>query len=175
MIKMEKIAVYMGSFNPPHLGHIKVMDRMLELHDKIHVFVRYNEGVDLADAETKKGWFDTLSAERDGRVIVHIFRTDDMKGKTYTGNIFGHFLKYFEELLGSKIDEVWCGEDAAQLIEECREKFPETNFVINQRYTGECYNSTAIRNDLEGHKTWVPEYVYESLVQAAIDREQGSV
>lgn len=41
--------VYVGSFNPPHEGHIQGMRDALEVFDTLHVFVRYNEGVDLTD------------------------------------------------------------------------------------------------------------------------------
>ena len=166
MKNMEKTTVYMGSFNPLHIGHVAVIDRMLESNDRIHLFVRYNDGVDLTDEKTKKGWFDTLNAQRGGRILTHFFHTDQMKGKTYDGNIFAHFLNFFMETLGTNIDEVWCGHDAVPLIESCAAQFPNTDFVIIRREEIGEYNSTAIRNDLEGHRDWVPDYVYATLAPA---------
>ena len=46
-------------------------------------------------------------------------------------------------------------------MEELIRLFPEKEFHIGDRGGG--YNSTALRSDLEGHRDWLPAYVYESL------------
>lgn len=159
MSENAKTVVFMGSFNPPHIGHLKAIDRILEKHESFHLFVRYNEGVDLTDWETKKGWFDRINAERGNRIVIHKLTTDELKGKTYSANIFSAFLRLFEERIGSKLDEVWAGEDARPLVEASQADFPDTEFVLMERIC----SSTPIREDLEAHRDELLPYVYESL------------
>lgn len=158
--KMEKTVVSMGSFNPLTYGHLHLFDLILEVNPCFHLFVRYNEGVDLTDWETKKGWFDRVNEIYDNRIILHKLTTDQMKGKQYDADIFTNFIHIFEDELGTSIDEVWVGEDATELIEKSRSNFPNIKFVITRR---DEINSTAVRNDLEGHKDWIPSFVYADL------------
>ena len=157
----------MGSFNPPHNGHLAVIDQALREREKLHLFVRYNDGVDLTSREVKQKWFDRISAERDNRVVVHMFSTDDMKGKDYNGDIFVRFLRLFEESLGEPIDEVWVGDKTVPLVAQAQGQLPNVVFRITERTE---LNSTAIRKDLETHRSWLPDFVYEDLIHAGKDR-----
>ena len=157
-----KVVVSMGSLNPPHKGHLGLFDEILKDNEKFHLFVRYNEGIDLAGRDVKAKWFERISADRDNRIIVHIFSMEDMKGKNYSPHIFANAIHYFESILGEPIDEIWAGEDATPLLEGMDKEFPNLRFVITKRNG---FNSTAIRNNLEGHKDWLPDFVYEDLVR----------
>ncbi len=157
---MEKTVVCMGSFNPITIGHIDLFEQILKIHPFFHLFVRYNEGVDLTSWEMKKSWFDRINKEHDNRIIIHKLTTDTMKGKRYNVDIFTYFIHLFENELGTPIDEIWVGEDATPLIEKSQADFPNIHFVITSR-TEIC--STDVRKDLEGHKDWIPDYVYEDL------------
>ena len=161
MSEKEKVVVFMGSFNPPHYGHLLSIDRILAIRKELHLFVRYNEGVDLTSRDMKMKWFEKISADRDHRVHVHMFSTDDFKGKSYTGNIFASFIRLFEEMLDRPIDEVWVGEDGVKLVEANRDQFPNISFRICERVC----NSTAIREDFEGHKDWLPDFIREDLAR----------
>ncbi|MBR4501463.1 MAG: adenylyltransferase/cytidyltransferase family protein [Clostridia bacterium] len=161
MSEKEKVVVFMGSFNPPHYGHLLSIDRILAIRKELHLFVRYNEGVDLTSRDMKMKWFEKISADRDHRVHVHMFSTDDFKGKSYTGNIFASFIRLFEEMLDRPIDEVWVGEDGVKLVEATRDQFPNISFRICERVC----NSTAIREDFEGHKDWLPDFIREDLAR----------
>ena len=158
-MKDNMTVAFMGSFNPPHIGHLEMIDMILAEREEMHLFVRYNEGVDLVSRETKQKWFDRISADRDNRVHVHMFNTDNFKGKTYNKSIFVTYLHMFESMLGRRIDEVWLGEDSAPLVEEARDEFPHTSF----RITAKPYNSTAIRNDFKNHRDWLPDFVQKDL------------
>ena len=158
----EKVVVSMGSFNPPHKGHFEMFDEILKVNEKFHLFVRYNEGVDLTSREVKEKWFERISAEYDNRIIIHVFTMEDMKGKDYNPHILAGAIHYFESLLGEPIDEVWTGEDAAPLLEGMDKEFPDMTFVVTKRCG---ITSTAIRNDIAGHKDCMPVYVYEDLMR----------
>ena len=102
MSEKDKVVVFMGSFNPPHKGHLLMIDRILAVRKELHLFVRYNEGVDLASREMKMKWFERISADRDHRIHIHMFSTDDFKGKSYTGSIFASFIRLFEDTFGAE-------------------------------------------------------------------------
>lgn len=158
----EKVIVSMGSFNPPHKGHFEMFDEILKVHDKFHLFVRYNESVDLTSREVKEKWFERISGEYDNRMIIHFFSIEDIKGKDYNPHILATAVRYFESVLGEPIDEVWTGEDAAPLLEGMDKEFPNMKFIVTKRCG---ITSTAIRGDIAGHKDCMPDYVYEDLMR----------
>ena len=161
MSASEKIIVYMGSFNPVHNGHLIIIDQILEKHPRLHLFVRYNDGVDLTSWEIKKRWFNQINADRGNRIILHKLTTESMKGKQYNASIFSSFIYLFQDEIGAPIDEVWAGEDAAPLVAAAKADFPNVDFVLVERQRH--INSTAIREDLEGHRDWLPPFVYRDL------------
>ena len=158
----EKVVVSMGSFNPPHKGHFEMFDMILEVNESFHLFVRYNQGIDLTSREVKEKWFERISAEYDNRIIIHVFTMEDMKGKDYNPHILANAIHFFESVLGEPIDEVWTGEDAVPLFEGMDKEFPNTKFVPTKRCG---ITSTAIRKDIAGHKDCMPDYVYEDLMR----------
>ena len=157
--KLGKNAVYVGSFNPLHVGHVDAIKSGLEQFDFVHVFVRYNEGVDLTDWETKAAWFKKLSDELDGRVKYYK-EVSEEKGKSYGINLFFDFIRKTEVVIGEPVHGFLFGDDYMKIKGELEAEFPDKAFVIGKR---DGYNSSAIRADLEGHKDWLPDYVYESL------------
>jgi pantetheine-phosphate adenylyltransferase len=54
---MEKIAVFPGSFDPIHLGHMSIIKRALPLFDKIYVAIGVNpDKKSMFDFETRYEW-----------------------------------------------------------------------------------------------------------------------
>ena len=159
--------VYVGSFNPPHLGHVQAMREALEVFDVLHLFVRYNEGVDLVDWDTKRGWFERIDEELDGRLRIHKMVNEKVKGKSYTLDEFFDFMRDTERVIGEPVAGFVFGPDYKRLLPAFKREFPTMHFDIGARpidpATGEEYSSTALRDDLEGHRDWLAPYVYESL------------
>ena len=55
----EKVAVYPGSFNPVHPGHLHVIRQAAELFDKVYVLVAENpEKSYKVPAEVRASWLD---------------------------------------------------------------------------------------------------------------------
>lgn len=158
--------VYVGSFNPPHAGHILVMRDALGVFDVLHVFVRYNEGVDLVDWDTKRSWFERIAKDLDGRIVVHKMVNEEVKGKSYTLEEFFDFMRNTERVIGEPVAGFVFGDDYTELLPVFAREFPGMVFHLGTRpidANGEPYSSTAVRNDLEGHKQWLEPYVYDDL------------
>ena len=158
-----KYGVVTGSYNPLHNAHIMFFDMVLERYQYCICLVRYNEGVDLTDWETKKGWFERLSRERyDGRLLF--FKVvPNTKGKVYGIDLFKDIITTAEDAVNEPVQAYIFGEDYDGMIQKMRELYPDKDFIVFPRVDRLNYNSTAVRADLEGHKDWLPEYVYESL------------
>lgn len=160
--------VFVGSFNPPHKGHIRTMREALEAFDVLHVFVRYNEGVDLVDWDTKRIWFERMAESLDGRIATHKMVNEEVKGKSYTLEDFFEFMRDTERIIGEPVAGFVFGNDYTELLPAFAREFPHAFFLIAKRSVdanGEEYSSTAIRNDLEGHRQWLEPYVYEDLCE----------
>ena len=155
-------AIYAGSFNPVHIGHIKAMEYMLERFDYLHVFVRYTEGVELTDWKTKEGFFRQIVKDMNMENRIHIYKVvPEAKGKTYSVRNFFDFMKEAEKIIGETADGYFFGEEYATLKSEFEKEFPDKLFLFYPRFGD--YNSTAIREDIESHKDWLKPYVYEVL------------
>ena len=158
-----KYAVTAGSYNPLHNSHIALFDKVLARYEYCICLVRYNEGVDLTDWETKLGWFERLSRERyDGRLLP-VKNVPNTKEKVYGIDLFKDIITEAENAVHEPVQGYIFGEDYGGMVQKMRELYPDKDFLIFPRQSNGVCNSTEIREDLEGHKDWLPEYVYESL------------
>lgn len=165
--------VYVGSFNPPHAGHIETMKKALETFDTLHMFVRYNQGVDLVDWETKSAWFDRINEELGGRLVIHRMINEAVKGKSYTTEEFYAFIGETVQIIESsggaenKVTGFVFGKEYEKIIPEIGKRYPDLHFlIVDLKMDGEVkISSTAVREDLEAYKKWIPDYVYASLVK----------
>lgn len=157
--------ISIGSYNPPHNGHIESFGEALEVFDVLHVIVRYNPGVDLVDWETKRSWFARINEELGGRLVIHKHMNERIKGKTYALEDFFDFMHDAERIIGAPVAGFHFGSDYQELLPEFEREFPSMHFLITDRspVNGEVRSSTAIRNDLEGHRDSLPPYVYQTL------------
>ena len=160
--RLGRNVVYVGSFNPVHIGHIIMMKYGLAHFDYLNMFVRYNDGVDLTDWETKQGFFEKIGDDLGARDRIRIYKeVSEEKGKSYGLELFFDFIRKTEKVIGEEVDGFLFGADYEKILPELEKEFPNIKFIILSRDEG--YSSSAIREDLEGHKDWLPPYVYETL------------
>lgn len=159
------IGIFPGSFNPPHMGHMLTIRLALECFDVLHMFVRYNEGVDLVDWETKRGWFERINEEMGGRLVIHKMENPSVRGKTYTMEDFFEFIRNTVRSVGEPVSGLVFGDDYEDKLPLFRKEFPQMYFFKGPRQAvgTERVSSTLIREDLEGHKDLLPVYIYETL------------
>ena len=157
-----KSASLSGSFNPLHFDHIGAINELFALgYDRVHLFVRDNPAEDIVPWEVKQGWFEKLVESYGGRVIFHRMPSV-VRGKKYSSDIFVDMVKREDLMAGEDIHGFYFSCDHSSLVQDLIPRFPDKEFHIGNRGNG--YSSTAIREDPEGHKNWMPDYVYESLL-----------
>lgn len=161
MQRRGKSASLSGSFNPLHFDHIGAIEEIFALgYDRVHLFVRDDPASDIVPWEVKQGWFETLQESYGGKLIFHRMPSA-VTGKQYNSNIFADMVRNEEKMAGEEIHGFYFGCDHRKIVEELIPLFPDKEFHIGNRGRG--YSSTAIREDPDGHRDWIPDYVYESL------------
>lgn len=166
---MDKVFAFGGSFNPPHVGHMLAIKRILNMGaDRIHVFVRINEGVDIVDAATKMAWFERMKEDYKStgwdKVIFHEAVSANVKGKQYSLETLKKSISVLHEQAGEHITHYYAGADYSKYRFFWKLFAGDTRLVIGPRDEG--MSSTAIRDDLEGYRFMIPDYIYEDIKAA---------
>lgn len=156
-----KLGVYVGSFNPPHLGHLKVANFLLDngYLDKVVILPAPNnyEKTDLVDVKYRA---EMLRIFETDRIII-----DDVHNKKYTYEELDEVGKYYKDatlylIIGAdNLAELHTWKKVEELlkyniivlkrgnidIEECLEKFDRSKFTIVDNFEFIDVSSTKIR------------------------------
>ena len=176
-----KIGVYVGSFNPVHIGHKYIMDFLLEKGyvDKVIVIATqgYWDKNNLVDLEHR---IHMLKFYESDRILVD----DSLNNVEYTHQILNllkakypsdefyliigadnvpkfHLWKNVDEILKNKVlvlkrDDI----DVEKYVNE----FPEKdNFIVVEDFEKVDISSTCIRNDLDSKKEYLDKEVYHYI------------
>jgi len=98
---MKKVAIFGGSFDPPHLGHIEIVKELskLEFIDKIIVVPTYLNPFKssfVADATLRLNWLEQIFKSNE-KVVVSDFEVKQNK-KVPTIETLRHFLKLYDKV-----------------------------------------------------------------------------
>ena len=150
---MPRIGAFSGKFYPPHIGHVSVVDNLIDSFDEIWIIVSYNPirnmeikratGFDAIPPELIKSWFEKHYATNP-RVRVEIF--DESGYKPYP-------------------------EDGDKWAVEFRRKFPTINVKIadesyreyNAKYFPDFEFVPIDRDAINIHSTMIRGHVREML------------
>lgn len=156
---MLKNGLLFGSFNPLHLSHIDLLAKALEYFETLHIFARYNEGVDMIDWDTKKKWLDRLNEKFNNRLRIYKLVLQ-LKDKQYGKiDLAAMFLKCQDEA-GVFLDGLICGEDMQYMVNTLKAALPDRDFIIIPR---DHRSSSRVRGNLEAMKSDLPDFVYKDL------------
>ena len=157
-----RLGVYVGSFNPPHLGHLKVVNYLLDNNylDKVVILPAPNNygKQDLVDVKYRT---EMLKIFETDKIIV-----DDVHNKKYTYEELDEVGKYYKDavlylIIGAdNLAELHTWKNVEEVlkyniivlkrgdinIDECLEKFDRSKFVIVDNFPFIDISSTKIRD-----------------------------
>ena len=160
---MARIGMIGGSYNPLHNGHIKCINKALQQCDELHVIIGDLPNRGEFDIETKLDWFTSIFHENLHRLVLHPFLDETADKKEYGLQKWLDDSVKIKELIGKPIDVVFCGADYDRPDNPYLVCYPEQEIVYFDR--DDNINSTAIRNDPEKHKNWIPQEVYDTMME----------
>lgn len=180
-----KIGVYVGSFNPVHKAHIKLVKHLLNNNylDKIIIIAtgNYWDKADLVDIENR---IEMLRFYQTDKIIIN----DDLNSLKYTFEILNELNKRYENdelflIIGSdniekfhlwkKVDLILKNKvlvlprgnmDFLKIIENNKEK---KQFFIITDFEGEDISSTIIRTQIKENKKTdlIDDFIYEYILE----------
>ena len=175
-----KIGIYVGSFNPVHIGHIKIVEFLLEnLLDKVIIIPtgNYWEKNNLIDIRDR---INMLKFFENNKIIIN----DTLNDKNYTYEILNHLKKEYlnDELyliigadnipkfhLWKNVDDILknkvivLNRDDVNINDYINKFDNSNNFIIMKDFEKIDVSSTNIRNDIEENKEYLDNRVYEYI------------
>ena len=177
-----KIGVYVGSFDPIHIGHIKVMDYLIENNylDKIIILptAGYWDKKILTDVDVrcemiKKIKRDYLIVDNVNNRFQYTYQVLDALNNIYkddelflimsADNIisFDKWMKYDEILTNNKV--IVLNRDNIDILKYVNNYKQKDRFIIIQEYPFIKISSTTLRNKID--KDYLDPLVYEYIIE----------
>ena len=150
---MKRVGAFIGKFYPPHIGHLWVVDNLLDEFDEIYIIISENEkrniqikeetNFNIIDAKQIKNWFEE-HYKNNSKVKVKIFNESNFKPYP---------------------------QDRDKWAEKFKREFPEVNVKIadesyreyNKQYFPEYEFRSIPRNVVNIHSTQIRENIEENL------------
>ncbi len=174
-MKKKKAAIFGGSFDPPHLGHIAIMKKALERLDidKLIVVPAYTspfKSGHTAPAQLRLKWLRKATGF-DPRIEVSDYEIEK-EGKSYTFDTVSHFKRFFDTIyliIGAdnleKLGRWHRFEDLDRMVEwvvatRSKELVPENFIRLDVDIP---ISSTQLRENIDPR--WIPEPIREEVVR----------
>ncbi len=174
-MKKKKAAIFGGSFDPPHFGHIEVMKKALETLDidrliVVPAYVSPFKKGHSAPPKLRLEWLRKITGF-DPRIEVSDYEIEK-EGKSYTFDTVAHFKHFFDTIyliIGAdnlKTLEKWHRfEDLEKMVRwvvasRSDEPIPEGFILLD---TDMPISSTQLRKNIDPE--WIPEAIREEVVR----------
>lgn len=175
-----KIGIYVGSFNPVHIGHIKIVEFLLEnLLDKVIIIPtgNYWNKKDLIDIKHR---INMLKFFETDKIIIN----DTLNDKNYTYEILDslkkvylndelylivgadnipkfHLWKNIKDILKNKI--IVLNRDNVNIYDYINKFENKENFIVMNNFEKIDISSTSIRNNIEKNKEYIDNRIYDYI------------
>lgn len=166
--------MYGGSFNPIHNGHVKCIKMALDMCEELHIIIGDIPNMDDVSIETKMMWFKDVFHEFGDRIILHSLSDDRRDKSDYTLDKWIVDSIKIKNMIGKKLDVVFCGSDYEKRQDNpyliC---YPDQKIVYFDRE--DQISSSEFKMDIESHKDWVPDIVYETYLNLKKSKTKEAV
>lgn len=157
---MQKIGLTIGKFAPFHKGHEYLIQEALKKVDGLYIFV-YDTDVINIETKVRKKWIEDIFKDSNINVIEakNPPRQYGMDKDSIEIQV-NYILKLLKKIGAPKIDYFFSSEEYGKFVAEA---LNAKNIIIDKKRVNVHVNATSIRNDLEKHKRYINEIVYETL------------
>lgn len=159
-----KIGMYGGSFNPLHNGHIKCINKALEMCDELHLIIGDLPNRDVIPFAEKIKWFEEVFKNKN--VVLHPLTDPSKEKKEYTLDKWVRDAEIIKHIIGKHIDIVFCGADYNRTDNPYLKCYPDSEIYYFDREDN--ISSSEFKKDIFKYKNWVPECVFKSYEKRII-------
>lgn len=165
MAEGKTTGLIIGKFAPLHRGHRFLIESALKKCDRLIVLVYDVPELTAVPVAVRMGWIKRLYPE-----IEVLNAGVGPRDAGDTSEVNRKHSDYVKRQLppGGKIDSVFSSEDYGRPLAEA---LGSENVVVDRQRTSVPISAGLIREDLEGFRQYVEDFVYEDLVRYEINKK----
>ena len=107
---MYNVGMYGGSFNPLHQGHINCIIQAANMCKELHIILSVGVNREEIDVRVRYRWLYSVT-KHIGNVKIHLLKDEAKTKADYTEEYWEDDSLKVKEVIGKKIDVVFCGDD----------------------------------------------------------------
>lgn len=160
---MYEVGMYGGSFNPLHQGHVRCIIEAANQCKELHIVISNGKNRNEIDIRIKYRWVYQIT-KHIGNVSIHILEDESDSKENYTSEYWEDDSKKVKEMIGKKIDIVFCGDDYNEesFYAKC---YPKSKIYYFKR---DGISSTKIRSNPYKYWDWIPNVVRPYFIKKVL-------
>ncbi|MBO5087648.1 MAG: multifunctional transcriptional regulator/nicotinamide-nucleotide adenylyltransferase/ribosylnicotinamide kinase NadR [Lachnospiraceae bacterium] len=152
---MFEVGMYGGSFNPLHMGHVRCMVKAATRCNELNIVISQGIARDEVDLTVKYRWIYMMTKHLPN-VRIHILEDSCESKEAYGKELWKTDAEKVKEMIGKKIDVVFCGDDYKEGDNFYKMCYPESEIIYFER---DNISSTLIRSNPYKYWDMLPECV----------------